>query len=95
MGDMRKEYPSDISRAQFESVRPFLDNLRKQTRPRAVDLYEVCCAVLYVLKSGCQWRMLPGDFPNWHTVYFYWSQWRQPDASGVSPLEKALKKSGA
>jgi len=30
-----------------------------------VDLYDVLCAILYVLKSGCQWRMLPRDFPNW------------------------------
>jgi transposase len=91
---MRKQYPSDVSRKQFESILPFLENLRKRTRPRKVEFYEVFCAVLYVLNSGCSWRMLPGDFPKWRTVYFYWQQWSQPDSDGVSPLEKALKKSG-
>lgn len=91
---MRKTYPSDISREQFEFIRPYLDGLRKATRPREVDLYEVFCAVLYVLDSGCQWRMLPGDFPKWRTVYFYWSQWRERNANSESPLDIALKKSG-
>ena len=59
---MRKSYPSDISRKQFEQILPQWEAFRKTTRPREVDLYEVFCGVLYVLKSGCQWRMLPGDF---------------------------------
>ncbi len=91
---MRKQYPSDISRQQFNEIRPYLESLRKKTRPREVDLYDVFCAILYVLDSGCQWRMIPGDFPKWQTVYSYWAQWRKPDASGDSPLAKALKKSG-
>jgi transposase len=91
---MRKQYPSDISREQFNEIRPYLDNLRKKTRPREIDLYDVFCAILYVLDSGCPWRMIPGDFPKWQTVYFYWTQWRKPDADGASPLAKALKKSG-
>lgn len=92
---MRQAYPSDISREQFEEIRPLLENVRKTTKPRAVDLYEVFCGVVYVLRSGCQWRMLPSDFPKWRTVYSYWEQWREPDASGHSVLEHALKKSGA
>lgn len=89
---MRKSYPSDVSREQFESIRPFLDDLRKATRPRKVDLYDVFCAILYILASGCQWRMLPGDFPKWTTVYFYWRQWNKKDADGQTPLEKALEQ---
>ena len=92
---MRKaRYPSDLSREQFERIRPLLEQARKRTKPRAVDLYEVWCALLYVLKSGCQWRMLPSEFPNWQTVYAYFVKWREPDAEGVSLLERALKKSG-
>ncbi|MGC8551050.1 MAG: transposase, partial [Acidobacteriaceae bacterium] len=52
----RKAYPSDVSREQFESIRPLLEGVRKRTKPRTVDLHEVFNAVLYVLKSGCQWR---------------------------------------
>jgi transposase len=60
----KKKYPSDVSRLQFEQIRPLLEGVRRRTKPRTVDLYEVFCAVLYLLKSGCQWRMLPGNFPN-------------------------------
>jgi transposase len=64
-----KKYPSDITREQFERIRPLLESVCKQTKPRTVDLCEVWCAVLYLLKSGCQWRMLPGEFPKWRAVY--------------------------
>jgi len=88
----RKPYPSDISREQFESIRPILEGVRKRTKPRTVDLYEVFNAVLYVLKSGCQWRMLPEGFPNWVTVYSYFAKWSAASKDGVSALERALKK---
>lgn len=91
---MRKEYPSDISREQFEKIRPLLEGVRKRTKPRTVDLYEVFCGILYLLKSGCQWRMLPSDFPKWRTVYAYFETWREPAQNGISVLEQALKKSG-
>ncbi|GFR22511.1 hypothetical protein TNCT_505931 [Trichonephila clavata] len=61
---MRESYPSDISREQFEKIRPILESSRKKTRPRELDLYDVFCGVLYVLKSSCQWRMLPKEFPK-------------------------------
>jgi len=48
----RKVYSSDISREQFEVVRGMLDNARKKTNPRRVDLYEVFCAILYLLREG-------------------------------------------
>ncbi|MDR0275994.1 MAG: transposase, partial [Burkholderiaceae bacterium] len=70
---MRKKYPSDITREQFEQIAPLLEGLRKKTRPPTVDLYEVLCAVLYLLKSGCQWRMLPEGFPKWRTVHAYFT----------------------
>ena len=79
----RKPYPSDVSREQFESIRPILEGVRKRAKPRTVDLQEVFNAVLYLLKSGCQWRMLPEGFPNWVTVYSYFAKWSAPDADGV------------
>ena len=88
----RKPYPSDISREQFELIRPLLEGVRKRTKPRTVDLYEVFNAVLYLLKSGCQWRMLPDKFPNWVTVYSYFAKWSATDQDGTSALERALKK---
>jgi len=88
----RKPYPSDTSRAQFDLIYPLLEQARKRTKPRTVDLYEVWCAVLYVLRTGCQWRALPRDFPKWSTVYAYFAKWNAP-RDGGSLLEQALKKS--
>ena len=90
---MRASYPSDISREQFEQIRPLLESARKRTAPRKVDLYDVFCAVLYLLRSGCQWRMLPESFPKWRTVHSYFAIWSEPGENG-SLLERALKKSG-
>jgi len=45
-------------------------------RPRTHDLREILNAVFYLLKSGCQWRLLPHDFPRWPTVYHYFRTWR-------------------
>ena len=87
---MRPPYPSDISRDQFEQIRPLLEGARKKTAPRKVDLYEVFCAVLYLLRSGCQWRMLPDSFPKWRTVHAYFQIWSEVDDKGVSLLERAL-----
>jgi transposase len=90
----RKSYPSDITPEQFERIRPLLESVRKRTKPTSVDLHEVFNAVLYLLKSGCQWRMLPEQFPNWVTVYSYFAKWSAPGKDGVSALERALKKIG-
>jgi transposase len=86
---MRKSYSSDISKEEFDQIRPVMESVRKRTKPRTVDLYEVFCAVLYLLKSGCQWRMLPEDFPKWWTVHSYFAKWNEPDQEGVSALERA------
>mgnify|MGYP003432491130 CR=1 FL=1 len=89
---MRKSYPSDISREQFKKIKPLLLSARKTTRPRKHDLYEIFCAVLYLLKSGCQWRMLPSDFPDWQSVYAYFRIWCEVKESKPSLLEQVLKK---
>ncbi len=90
---MRKGYPSDIKREQFDVIRPLLESARRKTAPRRVDLYEVFCAVLYLLRTGCQWRALPSDFPKWRTVHSYFAIWSEPREGG-SLLEQALKKTG-
>ena len=92
---MFHSYPSDISREQFALILPTLVEGRRRTKPRTVDLYDVFCGVLYVLKSGCQWRMLPKDFPNWPTCYKYFRQWSaRPDPEGDSVLEQVLRRIG-
>lgn len=91
----RKHYTSDISREQFALIRPALEGIKRKTRPRTHDLYDIFCGVVYVLKSGCTWRLLPGDFPPWRTVHEYFRQWSGiPDGAESSLLESALKKCG-
>jgi transposase len=93
---MRKSYPSDITREKFEIIRPFLESVRKKTKPRTVDLYDIFCAILYVLKSGCQWDMLPADFSKHKTVHSYFMQWSEEQIHNKkkqpSILEQVLKK---
>jgi transposase len=52
----RHNYPSDITREEFDMIRKELEAARKKTKPRKTDLYEIFRAVRYVVKSGCQWR---------------------------------------
>ncbi|RNE38343.1 hypothetical protein FAM6410_00596 [Lacticaseibacillus paracasei] len=87
------DYPSNISRAQFALIQPDLENFRKHTRPRRYDLYDAFNAILYSLTTGCQWRELPQDFPEWHTVMaimLYTALF--PDPTADSLLERLLKK---
>ena len=91
----RKTYPSDISRTQFAPLLPLLESARKRTASRKVDLYDVFCAIFYLLRTGYAWRALPGDFPKWRTVHSYFQRWTEPRESGISILEEALKKSGS
>jgi len=59
--------------------------------PRKVELYDVFCAVLYLPRTGCQWRALPSDFPKWRTVHVYFQIWSEVGKEGVSLLERAPK----
>ena len=89
---MRKSYPSDISRVQFEEIRLILEKARKKTKPRKLDLYDIFCGVLYIVKTGCQWRMLPKDYPKWSSVYAYFRIWKDTDNHKESILDAVLKK---
>jgi len=85
-------YPSDISREKFEIIRKDLESVKKKTCPRKVDLYDVFCAVLYIVKGGIQWKMLPSDFPNWKLVYYYFGIWSKKDEKEISIFDRVLKK---
>lgn len=89
---MRKGYPSDISREQFERIRKELEEAKKKTRPQKYDLYDIFCAVLYLLKEGCTWRAIPHDYPNWQNVRYHYDIWAKPDDTGISLLDRILHK---
>ena len=67
----RKTYPSDLTDEQWELLSPLLPAAKPGGRPRTVELREILNAILYVLRTGCAWRILPHDLPPWQTVYKY------------------------
>jgi putative transposase len=67
----RDPYPTDLTDAQWDLLAPLLPPAPWWGRPRAVDMREVLNAILYVARTGIQWRALPHDFPKWRTVYYY------------------------
>ena len=71
----RKLYPSDLTDEQWELLSPLLPEAKPGGRPRSVDLREILNAILYVLRSGCSWRMVPHDLPPWQTAYKYFRRW--------------------
>jgi putative transposase len=73
---MRKRYPTDLSDAEWNYIEPHLPAPKGYGRPSTHSLREILDAVFYLLRSGCQWRLLPHDFPRWPTVYHYFRKWR-------------------
>jgi putative transposase len=69
------QYPSDLTDAQWLLVKPFIP-VRPGGRPRKTAMRDVVDAIFYVLRTGCQWRYLPNDFPPKSTVWGYFDQWR-------------------
>jgi putative transposase len=66
-------YPTNLSNSQWQVIKDLLNDERK----RRYDLREIVNAILYLVKTGCQWRMLPPDFPKWQLVYYYFARWKQ------------------
>ena len=66
-----KRYPSDLTDEEWSAVEPFLPKQAPTGSPRRVDLREIMNALRYLVRSGCEWRMLPVHFPRWQTVYWW------------------------
>ena len=73
---MRKKYPTDLSDEEWQILERLVPPIKSGGRPARYMRREILNAVLYVLRSGCQWRLLPHDLPNWQTVYTYYRNWR-------------------
>jgi putative transposase len=73
----RKPYPSDLTDAQWEELAPLIPPAKPGGHPRTVDMREVINGILYVLRSGCTWRMMPHDFPPWSTAWGFFRRWRK------------------
>ncbi len=72
----RAAYPSDLTDEQWEVVQPVLARNGVWGRPREVDLREVVNAIFYLVRTGCQWRFLPHEFPHPSSVRYYFYKWR-------------------
>ncbi len=74
----RKRYPSDLTDEQWAILEPLVPPVRQNRggRPRDVNPGDVIDAIVFINRSGCQWDMLPHDFPPKNTVYEYFAQWR-------------------
>ena len=72
----RSKYPTDLTDAQWELVRPTLEDPIRPGRPQLYSIRDILDATLYILKTGTQWRCLPHDFPPWKAVYWHFMKWR-------------------
>ena len=74
--ETRAEYPSDVTDEQWRILVKLLPPAKGRGR-KPIDRRRVLNAILYVVRSGCQWRMLPSEFPCWSTVYGIFWKWRR------------------
>jgi len=75
MGKVRKVYASDVTDEEWWFVLPYLLLCREDAAQREHDLREAFNGVRYVARSGCAWRMIPGDLPPWAAVYQQFRRW--------------------
>jgi transposase len=69
----RRRYASDLIDAEWRLIEPAVKRLG---RPRETDLHAIVDAILYIARTGCQWRLLPKDFPSFTSVQGYFYDWR-------------------
>ena len=74
--DPSKRYASDLDDQEFETIAPHVAQKRGSGKKRTVNIREVLNAIFYRVKTGCQWRMLPKEFPDWNHVWYYYRKWR-------------------
>lgn len=73
----RKPYPSDLSDAEWEILKPLLPQPKGFGHPVEVDFREILNGIFYVQRTGCQWEMMPHDLPPYSTVYGYFKKWQR------------------
>ncbi len=71
----RLPYPSDVNDQEWDYIEPHVAQKQGPGRKRTINIREVVNALCYMTKTGCQWRMLPHDFPKWYHVAYYFYKW--------------------
>jgi len=94
MTKFTETYPTDLKYTEWQEIMEFFP-VHPMGRPGTWDYWQILNAILYVNRTGCQWRMLPKDLPPWGTVYSYywhWSRsglWEQINAALVKKVRQA------
>lgn len=70
-------YPTDLSDAQWTLIEPLIPPPKPGGRHRDIDIRQVINAIFYLLRSGCAWRMIPKDYPDYGSCYNYFRKWKQ------------------
>src|SRR3712207_4236344 len=83
-------YPSDMTDAEWQVIALYFAAHMGPGAPRRVDTRAIVDAIWYRLRTGCQWRQLPSDFPAWPTVYYYFRKWG--DAGTCERVNTALRE---
>lgn len=87
----RKPYPTDLKDKEWEVIESYIEvSYDKGGRPIQYDKRELFNAILYITRTGCQWRYLPHDFPPWTAVYKQFQRWK--DAEVFEHLNHTLTK---
>jgi putative transposase len=79
-------YPTNLTASQYGTILEIICDNRKRQR----SLKPVFDAIFYLLKTGCQWRMLPSDFPKWQLVYYYFNKWSRDGT--LEEIHEVLRK---
>jgi len=74
--DVSIGYASDLNDQEFDILSPLVAQKPGSGKQRTVNIREILNAIFYRLRTGCQWRMLPTDFPPWNHVWYYYRTWR-------------------
>jgi putative transposase len=69
-------YPTDMTDRQWHCIKDLIPAAKPGGRPRSLDMRQVINAMLYIVVSGIQWRMLPKQYPKWQSVDYYFRCWR-------------------
>src|SRR4051812_30721892 len=84
-----RRYPSDLTRTQWDRLRPLLPDAKPGGRPRSVDLREVLNGIFSITRGGCGWRMMPNGLPPRSTRSDYFYRW--PDDGTWSRINDSLR----
>lgn len=86
----RNPYPTDVTDDQWQLIEPWIPAAKPGGRPRTTSTRAVVNAILYVVRTGCAWRLLPHDFPPWRTVYEYFRAFQEDGV--LERLHDALRE---